>query len=117
MDHFFTHFGTGETDVDLHCDNCTGQNKNNFVLWYGAWQVGHKHHSTLNIHFRIASHIKFVPDCGFGLIKQAYKRTRVNTLANIAKSTGTGKQLSRMSPQRPIAGQAGRWHSDGQAFD
>ncbi|MEQ2159502.1 hypothetical protein GOODEAATRI_023712 [Goodea atripinnis] len=27
MHHFFTHFGVRETDVSLHCDNCTGQNK------------------------------------------------------------------------------------------
>ncbi|MED6243846.1 hypothetical protein ATANTOWER_028284 [Ataeniobius toweri] len=59
MHHFFTHFGVGETDVDLHCDNCTGQNQNNFMLWYGAWRVAHKLPSTLNIHFLIAGHTKF----------------------------------------------------------
>ncbi len=85
MHHFFSNFGVGETDVDLHCDNCSGQNKNNFMLLYGAWRVGHKLHSTLSIHFLIAGHTKFAPDCGFGLIKQAFMRTRVNTLADIAK--------------------------------
>ncbi|MEQ2172837.1 hypothetical protein GOODEAATRI_025460, partial [Goodea atripinnis] len=85
MHHFFTHFRVRETDVDLHCDNWTGQNKNNFMLWYGAWRVAHKLHSTLNIHFEIAGHTKFAPDCGFGLIKQAYKRTRVSTVPDIAK--------------------------------
>ncbi|MEQ2187146.1 hypothetical protein GOODEAATRI_001569 [Goodea atripinnis] len=85
MHHFFTHFGVGETDVDLHCDNCTGQNKNYFMLWYGTWRVAHKLHSTLNIHFLIAGHTKFALDCAFGLIKQAYKSTRVSTLADIAK--------------------------------
>ncbi|XP_047239065.1 uncharacterized protein LOC124878920 [Girardinichthys multiradiatus] len=82
--HFFTHFGVGETDVDLHCDNFTGQDKNNFMLWYGTWWVAHKLHSTLNIHFLIAGHTIFAPDVG--IIKQAYKRTRVSTLADIAKS-------------------------------
>ncbi|MEQ2166890.1 hypothetical protein GOODEAATRI_033123 [Goodea atripinnis] len=72
MHHFFTHFGVGETDVDLHCDNCIGQNKNN-MLWYGAWRVAHKLHSTLNIHFLIAGHTKFAPDCDFELIRQAYE--------------------------------------------
>ncbi|MED6240733.1 hypothetical protein ATANTOWER_026909, partial [Ataeniobius toweri] len=55
------------------------------MLWYGAWRVAHKLHSTLNIHFLITGHTKFSPDCGFGLIKQAYKRTRVSTLPDIAK--------------------------------
>ncbi|KAL7390188.1 hypothetical protein ABVT39_016614 [Epinephelus coioides] len=85
MHHFFSNFGVGETDVDLHCDNCSGQNKNNFMLWYHAWRLGHKLHSIPSIHFLIAGHTKFAPDCGFGLIKQAFMRTRVNTLADIAK--------------------------------
>ncbi|MED6246863.1 hypothetical protein ATANTOWER_025102, partial [Ataeniobius toweri] len=63
----------------------TRQNKNNFMLWYCAGRVVHKLHSTLNIHFLIAGHTKFTPDCGVGLIKQAYKRTRVSTLADITK--------------------------------
>ena len=32
MHYVFERFGLGETDVDLHCDNCSGQNKNRFVL-------------------------------------------------------------------------------------
>lgn len=79
MHHFFGNFGVGETEVDLHCDNCSGQNKNNFMLWYLAWRVGHKLHDKIEIHFLIAGHTKFSPDCGFGLIKQAYMKTRVNT--------------------------------------
>ncbi|MEQ2216855.1 hypothetical protein XENOCAPTIV_023806, partial [Xenoophorus captivus] len=144
MHHFFTHFGVGETDVDLHCNNCTGQNKNYFMLWYGTWRVAHKLQSTLNIHFLIAGHTKFALDCGFGLIKQAYKRTRVSTLADIAKvslfhlienrrrksvmcmktnmlisimvllCTGSGKQLARKLPQHPTAGRTGRWHGVSQ---
>lgn len=85
MHHFFGNFGVGETEVDLHCDNCSGQNKNNFMLWYLAWRVGHKLHDKIEIHFLIAGHTKFSPDCGFGLIKQAYMKRRVNTLTDIAK--------------------------------
>ena len=32
LHHFFGHHGLGEVEVDLHVDNCTGQNKNNIVL-------------------------------------------------------------------------------------
>ncbi|MEQ2174069.1 hypothetical protein GOODEAATRI_004002 [Goodea atripinnis] len=97
MHHFFTHFGVGETDVDLHCDNCSGEKNNNFMLWYGAWRVAHKLHSTITIHFLIAGHTKFAPDYGFGLIKQAYKRTRVSTLADIAKVVENSPPENRLN--------------------
>lgn len=37
--HFFQHHGHGEKIASIHFDNCSGQNKNNFVLWYGLWRV------------------------------------------------------------------------------
>ncbi|MEQ2292558.1 hypothetical protein AMECASPLE_024290 [Ameca splendens] len=67
------------------------------MLWYGAWRVAHKLPSTLNIHFLIAGHTKFALVCGFGLIKQAYKRTRVSTLADIAKVVENSSPESRLN--------------------
>ena len=32
---YFANFGLGEV-ADLHCDNCGGQNKNKFLMWYFA---------------------------------------------------------------------------------
>ena len=32
LHHFFKPFGVGEKHVHLHADNCSGQNKNNFVM-------------------------------------------------------------------------------------
>lgn len=32
-------YGLGETVVHLHCDNCSGQKKNKFMLWYLLWRV------------------------------------------------------------------------------
>ena len=34
--HYFENHGLGETDVHLHADNCSGQNKNNYFIWYLA---------------------------------------------------------------------------------
>ena len=31
--------GLGETDAYIHPDNCSGQNKNNYFLWYYAWRT------------------------------------------------------------------------------
>ena len=54
--HLFTNYGVGETCVDLNCENCSGQNKNTFVL-----QTIHKLHHSLDLHFLITGHIKFAP--------------------------------------------------------
>ncbi|XP_048010889.1 uncharacterized protein LOC125244726 isoform X2 [Megalobrama amblycephala] len=97
MHHFFGNFGVGETEVDLHCDNSSGQNKNNFMLWYLAWRVRHKLHDKIEIHSLIAGHTKFSPDCGFGLIKQAYMETRVNTLADIAEVVENSSPVSHLN--------------------
>ena len=85
LHHFFDEYAVGETDVDLHCDNCSGQNKNNFVVWYWAWRTIHKLHLKVGLHFLIAGHTKFGPDWCFGLFKQCFRKTRVDTLADIAK--------------------------------
>ena len=34
LHHHFQYHGYGETDVKLHIDNCSGQNKNNAVIGY-----------------------------------------------------------------------------------
>ncbi|ELT88897.1 hypothetical protein CAPTEDRAFT_206332 [Capitella teleta] len=79
--HFFLeNYGLGETDVHLHCDNCSGQNKNNFVLYYLAWRVAMGLHKTIGLHFMVAGHTKFAPDWCFGLLKQAFRRSKVDSL-------------------------------------
>ena len=34
LHHYFENYGLGEKEVHLHCDNCSGQNKNRYVLAY-----------------------------------------------------------------------------------
>ncbi|KAM9551393.1 uncharacterized protein ACWYII_028084 [Salvelinus alpinus] len=81
MHHFFTNYGVGKTRVDLNCDNCSGQNKNKFVP--GGPCTSSSTVWTF-IHFLITGHIKFVPDWCFGLINQRFRKTRENTLSEIA---------------------------------
>ena len=76
LDHFFANYGIGEMHVHLHCDNCSGQNKNNYrgyMLWYLAWRVIHSLHLSVSVNFLITGHTKFGPDWCFGLIKQTYR--------------------------------------------
>jgi hypothetical protein len=56
LDYFFENFGLGETHVHLHCDNCTGQNKNKFVLWYFAWRVVMGLHESVELDFMPTGH-------------------------------------------------------------
>ena len=37
--YFFEHFRLGETMAELHSDNCSGQNKNRYVMWYLARRI------------------------------------------------------------------------------
>ena len=94
LHHFLENYGLGECDLQLHCDNCTGQNKNYAMLWYLAWRVATGLHKAVSLNFLIAGHTKFSPDWCFGLIKQKFRKTNVSCLNDIAdvvrKSTPSG---------------------------
>jgi len=70
--------------VHLHCDNCSGQNKNRYMLWYLIWRccLGLHHEITLN--FLVTGHTKFAPDWCFGLFKHMFRRSSVSCLDDIA---------------------------------
>ena len=57
LHYLFENFGRGETEANLHCDNCPGQNKNRFVLWYCAWRVSTGLHERKNLNFLITHQV------------------------------------------------------------
>ena len=89
LHYFFDRFGLGETHADLHCDNCSGQNKNRFVLWYCAWRVAIGLHRSITLNFLVVGHTKFSPDGCFGILKRAFKRHAVSSLSEF-ESVVTG---------------------------
>lgn len=84
--HFFTRHGVGETDAQMHADNCGAQNKNNPFIWYYLWRVMTGLHHSIEYHFLIAGHTKFSPDWCFGLVKKKTRRTYISSLFDIARA-------------------------------
>ena len=81
---FFDIHGLGETDVYLHADNCTEQNKDNAMIDYLMWRVMTGRHTNITYSFLVVGHTKFSPDWCFGLFKRLFKRTKVDCMADIA---------------------------------
>ena len=98
--HFFENYGLGESSVHLHCDNCSGQNKNKFVVWYLAWRVLAGLHRNISMNFMISGHTKFSPDWCFGLLKQKHRRTPISCLSDLCdtvrSSTVTGVNVAQL---------------------
>lgn len=105
--HYFHNHGLGETHVKLHADNCSGQNKNNFFLWYLAWRTIHQLHDSICYSFLIAGHIKFGPDRCFGIIKRSYKVSYVSSLYELAQMVESSSTVGVNKAQLVLT----RWES------
>ena len=84
LHYFFDVHGLGVTDVFLHMDNCTGQNKDNAMINYLMWRVMTGQHSNITYSFLVVGHTKFSPDWCFGLYKCLFKCTKVDCMADIS---------------------------------
>ena len=107
LHHYFAHHGLGETHVHLHADNCSGQNKNNYFIWYLAWRTMHQLHNTINYSFLVAGHTKFGPDRCFGILKKAYKSTYVSSLYEFATMVETSS-TARVNKSQLVGTHDGR---------
>lgn len=99
LHHHFMYHGLGETDVKLHMDNCSGQNKNNTVIGYGMWRVMTGLHESVEFSMMEAGHTKFNPDWHFGLWKVKWRHSNVETLAEIAASVLKSSRNGHNVPQ------------------
>ena len=83
LHHFLENYGLGEKHIHIHCDNCAGQNKNKFVMWYLAWRIMRGLHTSISVNFMPAGHTKFAPDWCFGLLKRKFIVCEVHCLADM----------------------------------
>lgn len=97
LHHFFEKYGLGETTVHLHCDNCAGQNKNKYVLWYFCWRVQKGFHTNVSLNFMPPGHTKFAPDWCFGLFKRRFRRCEVSCLADICQAVRDSTPVSAVN--------------------
>lgn len=86
VDHYLQHFGLGESFASFHFDNCTGQNKNNIVLWYAAWRVITGQHKKIHYGTMVAGHTKFAPDWHFGIWKSKWRHCDAETIGDVAST-------------------------------
>lgn len=80
--HYF--HGLGETDVYLHSDKCTRQNKNYAVIDYLVWRVMTGWHTDIGYSSLVIEHTKFSVDWWFSLFKHLFKRMKVDCMVDIA---------------------------------
>ena len=52
--------------LNITCDNCSGQNKNNLSLWFWSWLIMLGWYEDITINFMIPGHTKFICDSFFG---------------------------------------------------
>ena len=83
LHHFLENFAFGEQNLELTADNCAGQNKNTYLMWYLIWRLANGFNEKASISFMLAGHTKFAPDWCFGLFKRQYRRTLVSSLKDI----------------------------------
>jgi hypothetical protein len=99
LDAFFRLHGLGEKRASLHADNCVGQNKNNFVMWYLMWRVMNDLHQEITLSFMVPGHTKFSPDSYFGLFKIRYRSSTIDCLADLVECVANTSSSGTVIPQ------------------
>ena len=84
-------------EAHLHTDNCSGQNKNRYIMQYLEWYVLSGLNISITLSFLIVGHTKFSPDWCFGLLKQAYRQTR-NKDRVLGQHRASGRVISSCQP-------------------
>ena len=85
LHHYFDNFGLGETECMCHADNCSGQNKNNFMMQYALWRVCSGYNQQFSMKFLPVGHTKFWPDLYFGLFKKKLRMSKAETVEDVCK--------------------------------
>ncbi len=72
-------------NIRIHADNCTGQNKNRYVMWYLVWLAATGKVKRIEYKFMIKGHTHFLADSGIGHAKKELRRSDVFCLDHWAE--------------------------------
>eukprot|EP00171_Calliarthron_tuberculosum_P005258 IDg5258t1 len=86
----------------LHADNCAGQNKNRFVIWYMCLLVMCGHHECVSYIFLVAGHTKNICDGAFGHVKRLYRASNVYTPFQMMNVIERSAKTSRCIPSTAV---------------
>ncbi|XP_052265542.1 uncharacterized protein LOC127868025 isoform X2 [Dreissena polymorpha] len=90
-----------ENDVcSIHADNCTGQNKNKFVVGYLMWRVMTGKHRKIEYQMQIPGHARCLVDSGFAHIKIKYHCHDCETREQLAEIV-EGSSIGNMAVSYP----------------
>ena len=64
-------------NIRIHADNCRGQNKNKYVMWYLVWLAATGRVKRVEFKFMIKGHTHFIVDSNIGHIKREFQRSDV----------------------------------------
>jgi len=77
------------SNLILYCDNCGGQNKNQYLIGYLAYMVKvEKYLNGVELYFMIVGHTKFGPDGNFGKLKRKLRDENVYNITDLIGETG-----------------------------
>ncbi|PXF42478.1 hypothetical protein BWQ96_07787 [Gracilariopsis chorda] len=84
--------------LKLHADNCAGQNKNRFVLWYLCWRVLMDLNDSIELCFFIAGHTKNVCDGAFGHVKRRLNQTNTHMTSDMMSFIENSSSTTKCVP-------------------
>ncbi len=82
-------------NIRIHADNCRGQNKNRYVMWYLVWLISTGRLKRAEIKFMIKGHTHFIVDSGIGHTKRELRRSDVFCLKHWAEVINRSAKTNR----------------------
>ncbi|GES99427.1 hypothetical protein GLOIN_2v1769618 [Rhizophagus clarus] len=109
--HAILNYNHEEKKLVVTYDNCVGQNKNNFSLFFYSWLIDHGLYEEIELNFMIPEHIKFICDSCFGLIKVLYQKSKVNTIDDVVSIIDRSTTIHLNTSQRYLNGEGFKYYN------
>lgn len=114
--HAILKYNREEKKLVVTCDNCVGQNKNNYSLFFYSWLIDRGIYDEIELNFMIPGHTKFICDGGFGLIKILYRKSKVNTVDDVVSIVNHSTTINFNVAQRYLDGKGFQYYDFKEYF-